>query len=206
MLGDVMWVQRSGHFNLRDPSWRFVPCLVTLCSNTELPHQDEKDYSASVHSLSSRSISRSFMLPLHLSLLISPHITAFLKTQAHESISFCEKVWKAKKKEGKNPVAVRQIITEKLLIFPPDDEQCSSYTYSSHTIMACPFCWVYKAIQTPGDLIMSTEPKTLILMSFWKMKSVRTLTNEVTGVQNSNKTPWAVKLCFQTSAPSKWDR
>lgn len=32
------------------------------------------------------------------------------------------------------------------------------------------------------------------------------MTNEVTWVQHSNKTPWAVKLYFQTSAPSKWDR
>lgn len=207
MLGDVMWVQRSGHFNLRDPSWRFVPCLVTLCSNTELPHQDEKDYSASVHSLT--------LVSLHLPLFHAPAPSISLNLPSYHCIFkntstrkhfILWKSLKSKKKEGKNPVAVRQIITEKLLIFPPDNEQCSSYTYSSHTIMACPFCWVYKAIQTPGDLIMSTEPKTLILMSFWKMKSVRTLTNEVTGVQNSNKTPWAVKLCFQTSAPSKWDR
>lgn len=38
-------------FNLRDPSWRFVPRLSALCSNTELPHQDDKDYSTTIHSL-----------------------------------------------------------------------------------------------------------------------------------------------------------
>lgn len=73
-----MWVQRSGHFNLRDPSWRFVPCLVTLCSNTELPHQDEKDYSASVHSLA--------LVSLHLPLFHAPAPSISLNLPSYHCI------------------------------------------------------------------------------------------------------------------------
>lgn len=46
--------------------------------------------------------------------------------------------------------------------------------------------------------------RVTVLMSLWKMKWWRAVTNEGTGVQHSNKSLWAVKLCFQTNA--KWDR
>jgi len=82
-----MWEQWSGHFNLRDPSWRFVPCLVTLCSNTQLPYQDDKDYSTSIPSLPLVSVHLPpFMLSLYLSLFIT--YGCVVKTRAQRSVHF----------------------------------------------------------------------------------------------------------------------
>lgn len=191
-----MWEQWSGHFNLGDPSWRFVPRLVSLCSNTELPHQDDKDYSAAICHLCLFSLrlppfnALALFIPLHF-----PHITTIFITQRHSTL--CECLHPRHK-----------VINTEMPLSCSDDEQCDSNT-RTHTRITYNHCvhisqsvWNNKQV----EIWLWVRRTNAVLMSFWKMKSVRTMTNEVTGVQHSNKTPWAVKLCFQTTAPSKWDR
>ena len=197
-----MWEQRSGHFNLRDPSWRFVPRLVTLCSNTELPYQDDEGLQRSHSgSFSSRSISHPLMLLLFLSLSIPPVSLPFFFLNT-DALNF---MWMSATQTQK------QVIQQKCLF--PDllmNNTAHTHIYThSHTCSpwSAHFTECVKTITTNNwrsDYLYGAQ--NAVLMSFWKMKSVRTVTNEVTGVQHSNKTPWAVKLCFQTSAPSKWVR
>lgn len=139
------------------------------------------------------------LLSLHLppfsalALFISPHITTIFITQKHSTL--CEFLH----------LRHKVIITQKCL-FPDVKMNDAAHTHTlityNHCVHISSSVWNNKQV----EIWLWVRRTNAVLMSFWKMKSVRAMTNEVTGVQHSNKTPWAVKLCFQTTAPSKWDR